>query len=83
MGTWSGESRHYTIVRRMGSRARTDLDLKHDGAERSWSYGFGDGWVARVTARVVPSKEKLKKSDGFSGYDWMVQSILSHGDIRT
>jgi hypothetical protein len=46
---------------------------------RVWSHRWSDGWVAEVTARVVPADEELAKSDGFCGYEWMVDNILSRG----
>lgn len=47
-----------------------------------WYYSFGDGWAASVSARVMSKGERSSRSDGFCGYDWMVRSILTHGDIR-
>lgn len=88
-GKWSGEDRNYTIVKTLGKKdvARV-FDTLADGAamsldrsRKSWSYNWPDGWCALVTARVVPVGERLKKSDGFNGYDWMVASILEFGKI--
>jgi hypothetical protein len=70
-GRWSGEDRNYTIVRSLDA-----ADLAVIGDRRSWSYAFGDGWVARVDARELQPRERPKKSDGFCGYDWMVSNIL-------
>lgn len=35
--------------------------------------------MAEIAVRVVLAKEKLRPSDGFHGYEWMVDNILSHG----
>lgn len=78
-GRWSGEERNYTIVRNLTEHAIRDL--LGDKPSVSLGYNFGDGWFARVVARIVPSGERLKKSDGFCGYDWMVTDILDHGFI--
>ena len=47
--------------------------------KRSWTHRWSDGWTAEVTARVVPDHETLRKSDGFNGYEWMVDNILKTG----
>ena len=75
-GKWTGEGKCYAIVRTTG---RADL------AGRSFGHNFGDGWFASVGVEVVPAAEARKlrrKSDGFCGYDWMVDSIIDHGEIR-
>ncbi len=53
-----------------------------------YSYNFGDGWRAGVSVYHIddtyPKNEPAKlrrKSDGFCGYDWMVDSIIAHGEI--
>ncbi len=86
-GKWSGgEDKSYTIVRRVD---QDQLDrLGRDGrsllsGDGYWTYAFGDGWVAGVTTRLMAHEMKEPKSAGFCGYDWMVDSILRHGDIRT
>jgi hypothetical protein len=78
-GRWSGESTHYAIVKSLpDAQANALLDGKN---RESWGYNFGDGWFASVEAREVPKGERLRKSAGFCGYDWMVQSILADGEI--
>lgn len=47
-------------------------------------YDFKDGWVASVSIRQVDSKEATKlrrKSKGFRGYDWMIDSIIKNDCI--
>jgi len=75
---WSGKDRNYSIVRKV-SDSRADK-LLSGRVFASWFHHWGDGWSARVSARVVPVGERLKKSDGFCGYDWMVTNILAYGD---
>jgi hypothetical protein len=83
-GRWSGEDRTYAKCVRFGrSRAMEGPVAKLFGIG-SWHYDFGDGWVASVTAREVTAAEARKierKSAGFCGYDWMVQDIISYGEI--
>lgn len=74
-GKWSGEDKNYTITKSFKDAEA----LKFDG--KSWSYNWPDGWYARVDARVIHPGAKTKKSDGFNGYDWMVDSILQYGKI--
>lgn len=74
-GKWSSEERFYVIVRNCGKRPPM---LGY------YSYDFGDGWRAGVTAREVDSataRKMRKQSAGFCGYDWMVDSIVRDGDI--
>ena len=76
-GKWSGEGRAY-IITRPAVKGTEDVP-------GYYHYNFGDGWAAGVTAKLVSAAEARKarkKSVGFSGYDWMVDSILKHGDIR-
>ena len=80
-GRWSGGGRNYAIVRTVTDKKAAELEV--DKGPQSWGYGFGDGWFASVTARIVPKGERLKKSNGFCGYDWMVGSIVAFGEILT
>ena len=84
-GRWSGEGKLYAKCVRFGrSRAMDGQAAKLFGIG-SWYYNFGDGWGASVSAREVTAAEARKierKSAGFCGYDWMVQEIISFGEIR-
>ena len=77
---WSGAERNYAITRQLTDKKAAELLGGRE--EASWSYSFGDGWVARVTARIVRAGDRRPKSDGFSGYDWMVNSIIDNGRIE-
>lgn len=77
-GEWSGASRNYTIVRTLPDHlAGVLMDPQGDGGR--WYHRWDDGWAALVTARVMDSGERARKSDGFCGYDWMVRNIIDHG----
>lgn len=79
-GKWTGADRKYFRVYKMGKKGINNL---LGGKESmSWFYNFGDGWSASVEASIVPDGERLPKSDGFCGYDWMIDSIRLHGEIR-
>ena len=82
-GKWSGEDRLYARVISFNSKksiekAKTILDKK------SYFYNFGDGWTACVSVKEVSVKDGTsikRKSKGFCGYDWMVDSIIFDGEI--
>ena len=82
-GCWSGEGRIYAKVRPVRkSQAAVEQANRALG---SHGYSFGDGWYARVSVEVVDAKKarKLRKrSAGFCGYDWMIDSILRRGSIE-
>ena len=85
-GGWSGEGRNYSVVRELSDEGMTqlfDLDpysLDAAACRRSWTHRWSDGWIAEVSARVVPPSEELPASDGFNGYEWMIDNILRKGD---
>lgn len=82
-GKWSGEGNFY---------AKTQTFMNKKGKEnaakilagRYYYYNFGDGWAAGITVKEVTSAEATqirKKSKGFCGYDWMIDSIIKRGQI--
>ncbi len=79
-GKWSGQDRLYVKIHNLGSkvRAKEILDKGY------FHYDFGDGWSAGVTVKEVDGRESRRlrrKTDGFCGYDWMVNSIITHMKI--
>lgn len=79
-GRWGGENRCYSIVK---SLLEADvIRLFGESDKRRWHHAWDDGWAADVRARVMEKGERAPKSDGFCGYDWMVDSILEHGTIE-
>ena len=81
-GKWTGEKDYHARVRRF---CGNDLPKAREIlAKKSYDYNFGDGWRAEVDVMQVDSKEAArirKKSVGFCGYDWMIDSIIHKGDI--
>ena len=78
-GKWTGEDNFY-------ARTRTVSEKDAAALKEYYSYSFGDGWRAAVKVRRVDGRSAAKirkKSKGFCGYEWMIDSILQHGDIRT
>lgn len=72
-GRWSGEGSKYTI-------AKTVTEKKAKELKGYYSYNFRDGWVAGVTVRKAKPREKV--TGKFCGYEWMVNSIIWHNEIR-
>ena len=77
-GKWTGSGKHYFKVKTM-----TDAKAKElfgDKPSRSWYHRWSDGWCACVEAHIMEKGERVKKSDGFYGYDWMVENIWLYGE---
>lgn len=84
-GRWSGEENLYARIVSLGtSKKSAEKGQSIIDAERFY-HSFGDGWLACVMAKEATAKDvqRVKKlSRGFCGYDWMIDSIVAHGDIR-
>ena len=87
-GKWSGEGRVFAKVINFKARYGTSkkaIELAEGILSAGYyTYCFGDGWTAGVDVKKVDAKQAAKirrKTEGFSGYDWMVQSIIDYGEI--
>ena len=84
-GKWSGAEFLHARTRTFpNSKASRDRVSKLIG--KSFSYHWTDGWSALVEVREVDRAEAARlrrKSRGFAGYDWMIDSILANGRIET
>lgn len=81
-GQWTGNSKLYVKVRKLGKKWTEKL--LPEGKSKSWYYNFGDGWGMNIEARAVDLSEGnrlTRRSDGFCGYEWAIDSILQHGEI--
>jgi len=81
-GRWSGEDNLYAVVRSTRAVESVGKRVIETGY---WTHNFGDGWMAGVSAKEIDAGEARKvrkKSRGFCGYDWMVNSIMMFGEIR-
>ena len=79
-GKWSGKKDRHIIIRSVDDQKAESLN------GRLFYYKWPDGWTACVAVSDVDSKEAArlkKKSRGFCGYDWMVDSIIRYGMITT
>jgi hypothetical protein len=80
-GKWTGQSNLYVKVR---SYSNFSNGLKNVLKHGNYRYNFGDGWCANIQIKEVTVKEKnniLKKSKGFCGYEWMIDSIETDSTI--
>lgn len=77
-GKWSGEGKCYAAKRRVKDSTADKL------TGRTFSYNFDDGWRAGVESKTVDAKTcraVMKRSQGFCGYEWMIDSIIADGAI--
>lgn len=75
-GKWSGQGRNYVLYQNLSDAKCEELAIGAEG--RRWYHRWDDGWGAGINARVMDKGERKPKSDGFCGYEWMVDNILSH-----
>ena len=83
---WTGQNNLYVIVRNIGTSKKDKQIWKSRLENPNYMYSFGDGWVANVEISEVTDLEARKlvrKSQGFCGYGWMVNSICKHNKIQS
>lgn len=83
-GRWSGDDVVFAKCK-MLTQGKIDELLKGK-SEVNFSYRWDDGWRANIEVFHVTAQDKVKlmrKSCGFSSYDWMIDSIIEYGDILT
>jgi hypothetical protein len=75
-GQWSGQDNIYAVVKSLTK----SIEAKLDGEQ--FTHAWKDGWVASIDCKKIDSKEAAKirrKSQGFCGYDWMIDNIIRLG----
>lgn len=80
-GRWTGDEKLYCAVRSFRGQ-KQEQHASEIIANSPYHYNFGDGWCARIDVRDVDSREAAnlrRKSNGFCGYDWMVDTIIRYG----
>jgi len=83
-GKWSGEENSYCVVRQFSESKKGQAIVQKLLDNSSYYYRWSDGWGASVDVKQVDGKESAalrRKSKGFCGYDWMINSIITHGAI--
>lgn len=79
-GKWTGDEKFYARTREFTEKKAAQII-----SGGSYGYNFGDGWYARIDVKEISGEEKRKidkKTSGFCGYEWMIDSIVYNGDIR-
>ena len=77
-GKWSQESKCHV-------RIKSERNVPKEYWNQDFYYRWDDGWEACVSVRRMDAKEARrleKKSVGFCGYDWMIESICENGMIE-
>jgi len=80
-GKWSAANEGHYIFKEFAPKYFEEHKDKLIG---SWHYTWSDGWRACVSSYVIDGNESRRRkriNKGFYGYDWMVNSILSVGEI--
>ena len=81
---WFGGKDCYAKVINFGHSKKAIKRAQRILDEGYYRYNFGDGWAAGIKVKEVDNKESARmrrKSKGFCGYDWMVDSIRLDGKI--
>jgi hypothetical protein len=88
-GQWSGQDRKYFVIRKTSKNwiaKQEHLKTLLAKGRDYFYYRWEDGWGANVCVEVVDASEARKRrkaSAGFCGYEWMINSIMYHGEIQT
>lgn len=80
-GRWAGEGKLY--AKSLDIRNKEKKEKLLSGSP--YSYSWDDGWSAKIDvieAEGNDAQKIMRKSNGFLGYDWMVDSIVKHGLIK-
>lgn len=79
-GRWSGEGTLYAkVISSLGKGKEQKLVTGSP-----YSYRWEDGWRASIEVRQVDRNEAARirrRSKGFCGYYWMIDSIIRRGKI--
>ncbi len=71
-GKWTGEGRRYAASRTVPKKRLSELN-------HTYYHAWKDGWRANISVRQMRKGECLGKTDGFCGYEWMIENILHRG----
>ena len=83
-GRWSGEDRIYAAIRRLPAGKKHEAKADRIIAGSPYRYRWPDGWCASFSVHRAKGRDVTavrRKTNGFCGYDWMVDSIEADGDI--
>ena len=83
-GKWSGSGNLYAKVINFGKSQKATKKAESILKQGPFYHHFGDGWSACISVKEVTAKEAntiRRKSKGFYGYDWMIESIRYDNEI--
>lgn len=72
--------------KRLYAKSRRNNQVPKEVVGKKFYYRWDDGWTAYVSVKKVYYREGrkiMRKSSGFCGYDWMIDSIINYGKILT
>lgn len=75
--SWSGQNKVF-------AKTRENRFVPKEIIDKSFYYNFGDGWGANINVEKMTAQQAnkiMKKSSGFMGYDWMIDSIIKYNKI--
>lgn len=78
-GKWTGADRQYI-------RTRDERKVPKEIWNKDFFYRWSDGWESCVSVTKMKASDASKlerKSSGFLGYDWMINSLIADGYIHT
>jgi len=84
-GKWTGDDKNFVKTNDFRTGRLANRNANYILYKRDFKYDFGDGWIANVhieKVSVLQAAILKKKSDGFSTYEWMIESIMQHGKIQ-
>lgn len=82
-GKWSGAENLYARIESVTTQ-KASAKSEQIVAASPYYYSWPDGWCARIDVQIVDANESRKmrkKSRGFCGYEWMIDSIKTYGKI--
>lgn len=83
-GKWSGAENLYARTVNFGNSRAAFAKAQQILDKGYYHYNFGDGWAAGITVKAVDAREATrirKHSNGFCGYEWMIDAIRQWGAI--
>lgn len=81
-GKWSGSNRVYVKSCKAFNRGKALYPNLKEGV---FFHMWDDGWNASVNVKFVTpteARKAMKRSDGFCGYEWMIDDLKQFGKIN-
>jgi len=85
---WNGDEKKFYVVEEISKRwigQQEYFNTLVAKGKDDFSYDFGDGWIANIEVEIIDNdeaKKRRKLSAGFAGYEWMIRSIKTYGEIK-